>query len=280
MSLETTPGWAPRLVALDIDGTLFSAPHGSSVVDETIAPDVLAAVARVVDAGVPVVLATGRSTFGMTHVIDLLGLRRRDPDGTLLAVASNGSVTFSYPPVEVLEAVTFDASDVVRRILEQMPQVLVAVEEVGVGYRVNRHFPDGEINGEITLQSVDELVAEPVTRVIVRDPEASEQDFHRLAEETGLHDISYFIGWTAWLDLAPKGVSKASGLADVAGRLGVERADVLAIGDGRNDIEMLQWAGRGVAMGQASVDVQAAADHVTATVHDDGVARELERWFT
>ena len=46
-----------------------------------------------------------------------------------------------------------------------------------------------------------------------------------------------------------------------------------------NDIEMLQWAGRGVAMGQASDDVQAAADHVTASVHDDGVARELERWF-
>ena len=59
------------------------------------------------------------------------------------------------------------------------------------------------------------------------------------------------MGWTAWLDLAPVGVSKASGLDHVAGPLGVAPADVLAIGDGRNDIEMLQWAGRGVAMGQA-----------------------------
>ncbi len=271
--------WQPRLVALDIDGTLFSAPHGSSVVDETIRPDVQRAVARAVDAGVPVVLATGRSTFGMTHVVDLLDLRRRDPHGTLLAVASNGSVTFSYPPVDVLETATFDASAVVRRILDQKPDVLVAVEEIGVGYRVNRHFPDGEINGEIRLQSVEELVAHPVTRVIIRDPSSSEQDFHRLAQDAGLHDISYFIGWTAWLDLAPKGVSKASGLAQVAGRLGVDAGDVLAIGDGRNDIEMLQWAGRGVAMGQASEDVVAAADDVTATVHEDGVARELERWF-
>jgi Cof subfamily protein (haloacid dehalogenase superfamily) len=240
---------------------------------------VLQAVARAVDADVPVVLATGRSTFGMTHVVELLDLRRRDPHGQVLAVASNGSVVFSHPPVEVLEAVTFDASDVVRRILDQMPQVLVAVEEVGVGYRVNRHFPDGEINGQITLQSVEELVAEPVTRVIVRDPESSEEDFHRLAEDAGLHDISYFIGWTAWLDLAPKGVSKASGLADVAARLGVQAQDVLAIGDGRNDIEMLQWAGRGVAMGQASPDVIEAADEATASVHEDGAARELERWF-
>ena len=271
--------WAPRLVALDIDGTVFSAPHGSSVVDETISPAVQQAVARVVDAGVPVVLATGRSTFGMTHVVDLLDLRRNDPKGRLLGVASNGSVTFAYPPVEVLEAVTFDASEVVGRILEQMPQVLVAVEEIGIGYRVSGHFPEGEIGGQITLQSVDELVAHPVTRVIIRDPEASEQDFHRLAEEAGLHDISYFIGWTAWLDLAPRGVSKASGLAAVAARLGVEAADVLAIGDGRNDIEMLRWAGRGVAMGQASADVVEAADAVTAPVDEDGVARELERWF-
>jgi HAD superfamily hydrolase (TIGR01484 family) len=274
-----TEDWRPRLVALDIDGTLFSAPHGSSVVDETIRPAVQQAVARVVDAGVPVVLATGRSTFGMTHVVELLDLRSHDPHGRVLAVASNGSVTFAYPPVEVLEAVTFDASDVVCRILGQMPQVLVAVEEVGVGYRVNRHFPDGEIGGQITLQSVEELVAHPVTRVIIRDPEATEEDFHRLAEETGLQDISYFIGWTAWLDLAPKGVSKASGLEQVARRLGVAAEDVLAIGDGRNDIEMLQWAGRGVAMGQASQDVIDAADDVAASVHEDGVARELERWF-
>lgn len=276
MTLEGT--WRPRAVALDIDGTLFQAPHGSSIVDETMSPAVLAAVARVVDAGVPVVLATGRSTFGITHVLDMLGLRRHD-DQQLLAVASNGSVTFSYPPVEVLDTVTFDAADVVRRVLEQMPQVLVAVEEIGVGYRVNRHFPDGEINGEMTLQSVDELVRHPVTRVIIRDPDSSEQDFHRLAEDAGLHDISYFIGWTAWLDLAPKGVSKASGLAQVMARLGVEAADVLAIGDGRNDIEMLEWAGRGVAMGQAPDEVKQAADAVTDAVADDGAARELERWF-
>ena len=54
---------------------------------------------------------------------------------------------------------------------------------------------------------------------------------------------------------------------------------MLAIGDGRNDIEMLRWAGRGVAMGQAVEDVREAADAVTDTVHDDGAAAELDRWF-
>ena len=75
------------------------------------------------------------------------------------------------------------------------------------------------------------------------------------------------------------GVSKASGLAQVAAELGVDAADVLAIGDGRNDIEMLRWAGRGVAMGQAIEVVREAADAVTGTVYDEGAATELDRWF-
>ncbi len=54
---------------------------------------------------------------------------------------------------------------------------------------------------------------------------------------------------------------------------------MLAIGDGRNDIEMLQWAGRGVAMGQSIEEVREAADAVTDSVYDDGAATELCRWF-
>ena len=273
-------GWQPKLVALDIDGTLFAAGHGvaSNVVDENVTPAVRAAIDRTVDAGTHIVLATGRSTFGITRVLDDLGLPR-NAGGRVLTVASNGSVTFAYPPVEVLSTVTFDASDCVRQLLEHVPEALVAVEEIGVGYRVNRHFPDGEITGEMMLESIDQLVAEPVTRVIIRDPRASEQDFVELAEKVGLHGINYYIGWTAWLDLAPAGVSKASGLASVCERLGVAAEDVLAIGDGRNDVEMLRWAGRGVAMGQAPLEVQSAADDVTDTVQDDGAARELNRWF-
>ncbi len=276
-------GWRPRVVALDIDGTLFGAPHGSGVVEESIAPAVLAALDRAVEAGAHVVLATGRSTFGTTGVLDLLRLPRRAGEQAL-GVASNGSVTFGYapdrvPPVELLSTVTFDASEVVARLLEQAPHVHVAVEEIGVGYRVNKLFPEGEITGQFTFESVEELVAEPVTRVIIRDPDATERDFAQLVERVGLHGINYFIGWTAWLDLAPADVSKASGLESVCAHLDVAAGDVLAIGDGRNDVEMLRWAGRGVAMGQAVVEVKAAADAVTAGVRDDGVALELARWF-
>jgi HAD superfamily hydrolase (TIGR01484 family) len=252
--------FTPRLVALDIDGTLFSNVPSTGVVEETISAPVRDAVRRAYDAGAHIVLATGRSTFGIAHVWDLLGLPSEGR--SVLSVASNGSVVFRYPPLEVLSAVTFDASEIVAMLLEHVPNAAVAVEEIGVGYRINRPFPDGEITGRMVLQTVEELVAEPVTRV-----------------KLGLHGTNYFIGWTAWLDIAPEGVSKASALAEVSEQLGVAQEDVLAIGDGRNDIEMLQWAGRGVAMGQAPLEVQEAADDVTDTVVDDGVARELGRWF-
>jgi HAD superfamily hydrolase (TIGR01484 family) len=271
-------GWVPRLVALDIDGTLLKWVDGAGTTYEEIAPAVGDAVRRARDAGCHVVLASGRSPHGMVPVADLLELHLDDTE-PLWVVASNGAVVFRYPPLEVVVEETFDAAPAVRAVLERRPGALVAVEERGVGYRVTKEFPEGELTGDMIVTDLDDLVAAPVSRVIIRDPEATADDFVALAEELGLHGTDYVVGWTAWMDLAAKGVSKASGLAHVADALGVDRADVLAIGDGRNDIEMLQWAGRGVAMGQAVQEVIDVADDVTAPVAEDGAAVELERYF-
>ena len=270
-------GWRPKLVALDIDGTLLKWVEGVGTTYEQISPAVYAAVHRALDAGVHVVLASGRSPHGMTNVADLLDLHG---DGERLwVVASNGAVVFRYPPLEVVHEVTFDAAPAVRAVLQEHPSALVAVEERGVGYRVNRPFPPGELSGEFTIADVADLVAVPVSRVIIRDPDATADDFVALGERLGLQGTDYVVGWTAWLDLAPVGVSKASGLEYVARELGIDAPDVLAIGDGRNDIEMLQWVGRGVAMGQSIDVVKEAADAVTATVYDEGAAQELERYW-
>ncbi len=270
--------WHPGLVALDIDGTLLKWVDGAGATYEEIAPAVHDAVHRALASGAHVVLSSGRSPHGMTRVADMLELHSEERD-QLWVVASNGAVVFRYPPLEVVHEVTFDAAPAVAAVLEHHPEALVAVEERGVGYRVNRHFPTGELSGDMIITEVDDLVRGPVSRVIIRDPAATADDFVELASKLGLHGTDYVVGWTAWLDLTPVGVSKASGLALVAERLGVDQADVLAIGDGRNDVEMLRWAGRGVAMGQAIEEVREAADDVTETVYDDGVAVELQRWF-
>jgi HAD superfamily hydrolase (TIGR01484 family) len=256
--------WRPRLVALDIDGTLLKWIEGAGQTHEQVAPAVHDAVRRAHDAGAHIVLASGRSPHGMTVIADLLDLEAGEPSWV---VASNGAVVFRYPPFEVVHEETFDARPAVEAILREHPGVLVAVEERGVGFRVNRPFPAGELSGDMLITDVADLVAEHVSRVIIRDPDSTAEDFLDLAGRLGLHGTDYVVGWTAWLDLAPVGVSKASGLAHVAERLGVDAADVLAIGDGRNDIEMLRWAGRGVAMGQAVEPVIAAADDVTGTVY-------------
>lgn len=271
--------WTPRVVALDIDGTLLKWVDGQTEDYETITAPVYDAIHRALDAGAHVVLSSGRSPHGMTRIADMLDIPREEAD-QLWVVASNGAVVFRYPPMEVVHEETFDAAPAVAAVLEHHPDALVAVEERAVGgYRVNRVFPEGEISGEQIITEVDDIVGEPVSRVIIRDPDATADDFLELASKLGLHGTDYVVGWTAWLDLSPVGVSKASGLQHVCDRIGLTAADVLAIGDGRNDIEMLRWAGRGVAMGQAVDEVKAAADDVTASVHDEGAAVEMSRWF-
>ncbi|MDO7868322.1 HAD family hydrolase [Nocardioides jiangxiensis] len=268
--------WRPRLIALDIDGTLIQWVEGQGQENETIAPAVKQAVHRALDGGAQVVLASGRSIDAMVPVLHLLDLHR---DEHVWIVASNGGVVVRYPPVEVVHEERFDAADAVRAILEEHPTALVAVEEYGVGYRVSHEFPPGELSGTQIITDVEDLVAEPVNRVIIRDPAATPEDFVALGRRLGLHNTEYVIGWSAWMDLSPIGVSKASGLARVADALGVGADETLAIGDGRNDLEMLRWAHRGVAMGQAIDEVKREADDVTASVEEDGVAVELSRWF-
>jgi hydroxymethylpyrimidine pyrophosphatase-like HAD family hydrolase len=222
---------------------------------------------------VPVVLATGRSWHGTLPLVEEMEL----PPGS--SVCSNGAVIVRYPPEEIVKAVTFDPREVIRRVEQFAPGTLIAVEEIGRGYRLNNHFPGGDLTGEMIIEDVEQLSAKPVTRIILRDPTRSDEDFVGLARHLGLDGVTYFVGWSAWLDIAPAGVNKATALAEVAAGLGIPAADVLAFGDGRNDIEMLRWAGRGVAIGDAPAEVQQAADAVSAPFEDGGPVFELRRWF-
>jgi hydroxymethylpyrimidine pyrophosphatase-like HAD family hydrolase len=258
-----------RLVALDVDGTVLD--HDGALSDR-----VRAAVRAVEASGRDVVLSTGRSLVATTPVLDRLDLTRG------YAVTSNGAVTLRLDPAlddgyEVADVVTFDPSPALTLLREHLPEAVYAVEDLGAGFRLTAPFPDGELIGSMTVVPFDELLGQPATRVVVRSPEHTPEDFLALVERLGLHGGSYTVGWTAWLDIAPEGVSKAHGLRFVADRLGVPAGDVLAVGDGRNDVEMFAWAGRSVAMGQAPAEVAAAADEVCADVYADGLADVLER---
>lgn len=257
-----------RLAALDIDGTVVD-------YDERLTERVRTAIARTVDDGVHVVISTGRSLWSTLPILDRLGLQYG------YAVCSNGSVVLGLDPdlgpgYEVVHAETFDPTSVLKLLRDTLPTALYAVEVLGEGYRLTAPFPEGEMSGPLSFVPFADLLHTEATRVVVRSPDHTSQEFLALTERIGLHEVSYAVGWSAWLDLAPRGVSKASALEIVRDRLGVPVEATLAVGDGRNDLEMFAWAGRSVAMGQAQAEVLEAADEVTGPVSEDGLASVLE----
>lgn len=265
--LPTRPG--PHLVALDIDGTTVH--H-----DGTLTPRVRRAIADTVAGGHRVVFATGRSVLGALPVIHELGLSRGH------AVCSNGAVTIVLDPrypqgYRIVQTETFQPGPVLHRLRQAWPGAQLAVEVVGRGFDVCSDFGAGELDGEIrVVDSWEELAARPATRVTFRSPTGTAEDFIELADRLGLHGVNYAVGFTAWMDITAEGVSKASALERVRRRLRIPASQTLAVGDQRNDVEMLQWSACGVAMGNAPDAVQSVADVVTGHVNDDGLATALE----
>ena len=236
------------------------------------------AVHRALEAGAHVVLASGRSPHGMTRIADLLDLRGQGEE-RVWVVASNGAVIFRYPPLEVVHEETFDARPAVQAILERQPTALVAVEERGVGYRVSGPFPEGELSGEMIQTDLDDLVGGPVSRVIIRDPEASADDFMALADELGLHGTNYVVGWTAWLDLSPWAWTRRPASSTCAASSASRRPTCWRSATAATTSRCSSGPAAGVAMGQAVQEVIDAADDVTVSVYEDGAAVVLEQYF-
>lgn len=261
---------APLLIALDVDGTVL-------LEDETLSPGVVDAVAHAHRAGHEVMLATGRSwegTRGIQHVLELA------PE---YAVCSNGAVIMRRVGGDLAEesvyerfhVETFDPTEVVRLLREHLPHAKYMVELAGGERLYTEHLDDWNL-AHARRVGFDELVAQPVCRVVVVAPDETDQDFVELVARIGLNEVSYAVGWSAWLDIAPQGVDKSTALERVRTWLGVEPDRVLVMGDGRNDVGMFRWAldhgGRAVAMAQGPDEVRSAAGEVTASVHAGGVA--------
>lgn len=266
--METTD--AAWLVALDIDGTTL-------LEDGSISDAVIEQVQRLDAAGHQVMLATGRSAAATIPVLEHLGIAPR------FLVCSNGAITLrrdaDAPSGYRREWVeTFDPTDVLRTIRKHIGTARFAVEDAHGHYRYTEPFPDATIGLDSEQVDFDDLLNEPTTRVVVISPDHEMEDFLAVVEKMGLHQVSYAIGWTAWLDIAPLGVNKATAMEQVRMELGIPRERVMAVADGRNDIDLLRWAsesGRGVAMGHAPADVIEVANELTGTARDDGLAQVL-----
>ena len=262
------PEVEPWLIALDIDGTLLD-------YDGSLSAAVRDAVIAAENAGHHVVLASGRDMTAMQPIVAQLGLT----NGWM--VCSNGCVIVRLDPhfgagYWIEQVSTFNAEPLIKEIAAHLPTARFAVEDVGRGYRVNKPFNEGELAGDYQVVPFNQLAGGGlVTRVVIRGGDETPEEFSEAISQLGMTGVGYFVGFNAWMDVVPDGVSKASALEHVREKIGIPPEHTLAIGDGHNDIDMLQWAGRGVAMGQADLEVRMAADHVTESVSRDGVAHAL-----
>ena len=255
----------PGLVATDLDGTLVRS-------DGTISAYTREVLAAVEARGVPVVFVTGRPLRWAEDVFDDVGEHG-------LAVISNGALVWDVAnhrprlqrPID--PRLTLECCHLLRAAL---PGTAFAVETVD-GIALEEEFieryavPDGARRAP-----VEQLLDEPVLKLLARHEELAPQEFWDLAEEA--LDGRLVITWSSdssLLEISGPGVTKASTLELLCDELGVRREDVVAFGDMPNDLPMLSWAGTSYAMAAAHPTVTAAADHVAPSNDEDGVSRVL-----
>lgn len=264
--------WTPQpgvkyLVGLDVDGTLVD--HDGHLTEA-----VHDAVRAVVRAGHHVVVATGRSKGATLPIAELAGVDHG------YVVSSNGGVTIRLAPDSeggntVVDAQVFRPSTALAALHDKIPGAKFALEDAMGRFYSTEQFQDRSFGMEAAEVPFGDLLGMEAVRVVVFSEEIDMDSFTQIVEEAGLHGVTYAVGWTPWLDIAARGVSKATGLEAVRKSLGVAPEHTIALGDGHNDIEMLRWAHRGIAMGQAPEAVKAVADEVTGTVFEDGAVTVL-----
>ncbi|WP_320068950.1 HAD family hydrolase [Micromonospora sp. RTGN7] len=266
-------GETPRLVASDIDGTLLGD-------DRMISPRTRDALDRMSARGTPVVLVTGRPIRWLSLVYEQLA-------APLPAICANGAVVYDPQTDKVLRADPLAPellAEVAHRLRAEVPGVSFAVE-IGDSreMRHEAHYPlrwdaDDELIRAVT--SPEELHSAPAVKLLARAGEQDPDVFVQVVAGAlrGLAEATHS-SYTGLVEISAAGVTKAAGLAWYCARLGIDQRDVLAFGDMPNDVPMLTWAGRGVAVANAHPAVLAIADEVTPANSEDGVAAYLEKVF-
>jgi Cof subfamily protein (haloacid dehalogenase superfamily) len=263
---------AYRMVATDLDGTVIRS-------DGTISARTRAALGTADGAGAVILLVTGRPPRWLRGIAEQTGHRG-------LAICANGALVFdlatetvigSHPlPVETLQ-------HLVEVLREAIPGIAFAVERVDDGFHHEpAYHPRWDSDQSLITAEIDSLLEVPASKLLARHNSFGADDLLAAARvAVGDETVATLTHSSVdgLLEISAAGVSKASALTDYAAEHGIAASEVIAFGDMPNDLPMLAWAGHSVAVANAHPEVLEAADEVTASNDDDGVAAVLEREF-
>ena len=264
-----------KLIAIDIDGTLVRS-------DQTISPRTVDTLLRVQEQGVKVCICSGRPAYGIAPHAETLRLGEFGG----YVVSYNGGGICNWATKEVIYARTLDPSILpylCECTLRGGFHILTYVgDHIVSDVAENQYVQFTSMRNKMPVQQVPNFLAEityPISKcMIVGDPEP----LSRLEATLALHlkgKAEAYRSEPFFLEVVPEGIDKAKGLATLLAHLGMKREELMAFGDGFNDVSMIEFAGLGVAMGNALEVVKKAAGFVTLSNEADGIAVAVEKFI-
>ena len=267
-----------KLIAIDMDGTLLNEKKHIEKAQKE-------AIHEAIEAGIKIVLCTGRPLYGILPFYKELGLQELDQEGYV--ILNNGCSVHKTKDWELIECseITPDDMEHLYKFSEKYDINFTLVDEMhyfNIGRKptkeliIDAQFVFSDIT-DITLEEAKSGKYKIVKVMFLGDPEEMKK-FQTEYEDTIKERYEGVLSQSYVYEVLPKGYNKGTGLKNLAEKLGIKQEEVMAIGDGNNDVEMLEYANYGVAMGNASELAKNAAKYTTDTNENDGVAKAIRKY--
>lgn len=259
-----------RLVGTDLDGTLLDSFGQVSQTN-------IQAIKRAKRHGFIVIAATARSITSTRKISAHAGLGP-------YAICQNGAAVYDLDNNRIISHTPISREDserIISLLKEKLPGILFSVEKLGTFIPEKRFFPT-PLPGLTTepVANILSQITEPITKIICRHPQISHQELKEVASNSCGHLADTTNAGGDWLDFQAHGVSKATGLMQIAQTLGISQSETAAIGDQRNDEPMLRWVGYSAAPLNASEGAKALASWIAPSHTEGAVAAFLEHLST
>jgi len=263
-----------KMIVLDLDDTLLRDDHSISVRTKD-------ALMKAQELGVKVVLASGRPTFGMRHIAQELNL---DHYGSFILSFNGGKIINCSTEEEMFSSTL--SPEAIHKLYEVSVREGVFIHTyMGDEIISQDENPYTDIEANLTglpikiVPNFVNAVNEPVVKSLMVGPPEQLKEVERKLQTELADEFSIMRSKPYFLEFTEKGVTKGTSLDQLIRACGIKREEVIAIGDSYNDLSMIEFAGLGVAMGNAPDDIKEIANFVTESNINDGVAKVVEEFI-